>query len=47
MTESEREWYEERAAVYQYEAMMPKEAAEKLAYSDLEFKRNLERMRNG
>ena len=47
MTESQREWYEERASIYQFEALLPKEAAEDLAYADLQFKINLDRRRDG
>lgn len=36
MTESEREWFEERAAIRQYEGETTKSAAEVNAYNDLE-----------
>lgn len=39
ITESEREYIEERAAIYQYDAGFSKAEAEKMAMNDLEHKR--------
>lgn len=41
LTEAELDWYEERAAIYEYDANMSRREAERKALQDIEKKRRL------